>query len=103
MSAVTREDLARQIKAMGDETRLRILQLLPASDSCEGVYNVSELAQELGVSQPTISHHLRILFQAHLVKCHKACRDVYYWIDQEEMARVVAGMQAITKATGKSE
>jgi ArsR family transcriptional regulator len=90
-------ELALQIKALGDETRLRILQLLPVTNVCKDVYNVSELAEELGVSQPTISHHLRVLFQAGLVKCQKQCRDVYYWIHQEEMARVVGEIQQVTR------
>ncbi len=76
-------DLECQFKALGDPTRLKILRLLPDNDDCEEVYNVSELAEELEIPQPTISHHLKVLYQAKLVKNQKMCRDVYYWIDRE--------------------
>jgi DNA-binding transcriptional ArsR family regulator len=42
--------LSDQLKAMADPTRLRILYLLPATKKCELVYNVSELAEELGIT-----------------------------------------------------
>jgi len=82
------EDLAEQVKVLGDPTRLRIMALLPVTDKCEDVFNVSELAEELGVPQPTVSHHLKTLKHAGLVKCRKMCRDVYYWIDREAFERV---------------
>ena len=47
------------------------------------MYNVSELAEELGVGQSTVSHHLGILKAAGLVGCQKMCRDVYYWVDRK--------------------
>ena len=72
-------------KALGDPLRLGILRLLPDSDCCSAVYNVSELAEELGVSQPTVSHHLKLLKHAGVVRCSRMCRDVYYWIDREAL------------------
>jgi len=74
-------DLAKQLWAVGDPVRLRILRLLPQESNCEGGNNVSALAKRLGLSQPTVSHHLRILRQAGLVTYEKMCRDVYYWIE----------------------
>jgi len=77
------EKLSCALKALGDPLRLRILDLLPDSGQCEAVYNVSELALELGIPQPTVSHHLRILKDAGIVRSRKLHRDVYYWIDRE--------------------
>ena len=74
--------LSQRLKALGDPTRLRILEQLPSVKKCEDVYNVSELAEELHIPQPTVSHHLRVLANAGLVQCEKMCRDVYYWIDR---------------------
>ena len=74
---------ADAFKALSEPTRLRILQLLPPTPSCQEVYNVSELSEELGVPQPTVSHHLKILFQAGVIKSEKMCRDVYYWVDKK--------------------
>jgi ArsR family transcriptional regulator len=85
------DQLSLQFKALGDPLRLRILQLLPDAPRCEDVYNVSELAEELHVAQPTASHHLRILRQAGLVQAEKMCRDVYYWVDR-------AALEAVSQA-----
>jgi ArsR family transcriptional regulator len=74
-------ELAKQLWAVGDPMRLRLLRLLPQMADCERGNNVSALAKRLGLSQPTISHHLRVLRQAGLVTYRKMCRDVYYWID----------------------
>jgi DNA-binding transcriptional ArsR family regulator len=43
---------------------------------------VSQLAEDLGIPQPTLSHHLRVLRQAGLVSYKRMCRDVYYWLDE---------------------
>lgn len=64
--------------------RVRILQLLPKSPNCEHRNNVSQLSGLLGLSQPTISHHLKILKQAQLIECKKMCRDVFYWINDDK-------------------
>ena len=88
-------ELARQLKAIGDPTRLRILVLLPCTKTCQGGYNVSQLADELGVPQPTVSHHLKILFQADLIRCEKMCRDAYYWINEPAVEEVCEAFRAI--------
>jgi len=86
---VTEDELARQLWAIGDITRLRILRLLPDSDNCEHGNNVSQLAEQLGLSQPTISHHLRVLRQAGIVQHKKMCRDCFYWVDREAAKDIV--------------
>ena len=69
-------------KALGDSVRLRILQLLPRSAAvCDDLYCVCELSHELGIPQPTVSHHLKILKQAGIVRSVKKCSSVYYYID----------------------
>jgi len=89
------ERLAQQFKALSEPARWRILELLPVAKDCESVYNVSELAEELGIPQPTVSHHLRVLHQAGLVQCEKMCRDVYYWIDQPAVEAALAACQQV--------
>lgn len=89
--------LSEQMKALGDPTRLRILEMLPPTRKCEDVYNVSELAEELSLPQPTVSHHLKVLYQAGLVKNDKMCRDVYYWVDQESLAEAIKELQKAAK------
>jgi ArsR family transcriptional regulator len=86
---MSRDQLSRQLKALADPMRLRILDLLPTQDRCEDVYNVSELARELGIAQPSVSHHLSVLRAAGLVRSRKMCRDVYYWIDVRQFENVL--------------
>ena len=92
--------LADQLKALGDSTRLRILELLPPVQRCEDVYNVSELAEELEIPQPTVSHHLKVLYQAGLIKNKKMCRDVYYWIDRPALDQDLKALQKLVKHPG---
>lgn len=83
-------DLICQLRALADPVRMGILGLLPGEPKCEDVYNVSEIAGELGVAQSTVSHHLGILKAAGLVSCRKMCRDVYYWIDRVAVKQCLA-------------
>lgn len=78
-----REDqFARVFAALGEATRLRIMQILPRQPICEQMYNVIELADELGLTQPTISHHLKILSDAGLVLCRRECNSLYFYVNQ---------------------
>ena len=93
------EHLSQQMKALGDPTRLRILELLPDVKKCSDVYNVSELAEELKIPQPTVSHHLKVLYNADLVRSEKMCRDVYYWIDRTAVDQAIANLKQLVAAT----
>ena len=64
---------ATVLKALGDETRLRILESLLTGEKC-----VTDLVQELKCSQPHASHHLRILRDAGLVEGHRDGKQVCY-------------------------
>lgn len=91
----TDEQLARQLWAIGDGVRIRLLRLLPSSEDCDHGNNVSRLAEQLGLAQPTVSHHLRVLRQAGLVKNRKMCRDVFYWIDPVAAEAVTAHLREV--------
>jgi len=60
-------------EGVGDPKRLRLLYLV-----AERPRNVSELTEELGVSQPTVSHHLRILRERGMVTAQKDGTTIYY-------------------------
>ena len=93
------ERLARMPRALGDPVRLRILQLLPTSSKiCDALYNVCELSEELGIPQPTVSHHLKILRQAGVIRFTKRCNSVYYYLDVRAMKR---GWRELVGAIGK--
>lgn len=87
------EEISEFFKALGDPLRLRILQMLPDRECDCAVRNVSELAQALGVPQPTVSHHLRTLKHAGIVRCRKMCRDAYYWIDRDVLRQRMEALE----------
>ena len=74
---------ARVLKAMSDENRLRILDLLR-----EREYNASELLDEMDFGQSTLSHHMRILLQAGAVKARKNGKWTYYSLNKEIFSTV---------------
>lgn len=74
-------DMVAFCKALGDETRQRILQILQA----EGEKCVSDLVELFNVSQPTISHHLNFLKQATLVTSRREGKQIYYKSNEENI------------------
>jgi ArsR family transcriptional regulator len=56
------EDLARSLKALSDPARLRIISMVAAHEGAEAC--VCDLTEPLGLSQPTVSHHLKVLVDA---------------------------------------
>ncbi len=73
-------------KALGDVTRLTILQNLTGKEMC-----VCEIIERLRMSQPAISHHLKILKQAGLVKDSREGKWIYYSLNEAVFAEVFAG------------
>lgn len=61
--------LATQLKALADPARLRLLSLVAAHDGGEAC--VCDLIEPLGLSQPTVSHHLKVLVDAGLLTREK--------------------------------
>ena len=70
------EGLARRMKAVADPTRLRLLSLVSAQER-EGAC-VCDLTAPVGLSQPTVSHHLKILVEAGLLTRDKQGVWAYY-------------------------
>lgn len=65
LSDVSANRLAQRMKAVADPTRLRILSLVGAHGSVGAC--VCDLTEPVGLSQPTVSHHLKILVEAGLL------------------------------------
>ena len=71
----TAEELAVLLKAVADPARLQLLALLRSLPNCEAC--VCDLTEPLGLSQPTVSHHLKVLSKAGLVDSEK--RGYWTW------------------------
>lgn len=69
-------------KALADDTRQRIMEAC-----CCRWCSVGELVQAVGVSQPTVSHHLSVLKEAGLVRAKRAGRQRKYSLNQEAVVR----------------
>ena len=83
---------AKLFKALSDENRLQILSQLNAEEKCACV-----LLEKLAISQPTLSHHMRILAEARLVEGRKEGKWMYYSLRRgaaEEMAGLLAAYLA---------
>ncbi|MBZ4647669.1 MAG: transcriptional regulator, ArsR family [Clostridia bacterium] len=80
------EELAEVFKALSDPLRIKLLKLLSANKQAKKKeLCVCELAEALGVSQPNVSHHLKILKQAELVQCEKSDTFCYYVVNTEKI------------------
>jgi DNA-binding transcriptional ArsR family regulator len=76
-------DLAELFKVFGDSTRIKILWALDESEMC-----VCDIANLLNMTQSAISHQLRVLKQAGLVKNRKEGKVVYYSLDDEHVQQI---------------
>jgi ArsR family transcriptional regulator, arsenate/arsenite/antimonite-responsive transcriptional repressor len=71
----------RFAKAIADETRQKIM-----TECCCCWISVGDLAVKLGVTQPTVSHHLAILREAGLVNSREEGKQTFYTLNQEKIA-----------------
>ena len=69
-------DLARKLKALADPARLRLVSMVAAHEGCEAC--VCDLTGPLGLTQPTVSHHLKILVEAGIFTRDKRGVWAYY-------------------------
>ena len=80
--------LAAALKAIADPSRLRLLSLIQAQPDHEAC--VCHLTEPLNLSQPTVSHHLKILLQAGLVEREQRGSWAYFRIREEPLAALRA-------------
>jgi ArsR family transcriptional regulator len=78
------ETLATTLQALADPARLRLLSLIascPGSEACG-----CDLTTPIGLSQPTVSHHLKVLHEAGLLERERRGRWVFYKVRPEPLA-----------------
>lgn len=88
VSEVAPENLAGTaavFRALGDESRLQILNLLAQKELCAG-----ELLSSLSIVQSTLSHHMKILTESGIVKCKRQGKRSCYSIDKEALEKIHA-------------
>ena len=86
-----RVDLAELFKVFGDSTRIRILYALFESELCVG-----DMAQLLGISQSAVSHQLKILKDAKLVRFRRDGKIIFYMLDDDHVRTMLSmGMEHV--------
>lgn len=78
-------DLAELFKVFGDSTRIKILYALFESELC-----VSDIAQILNLNQSAVSHQLRILKDAKLVKFKRSGKSIFYSLDDDHVRTILS-------------
>lgn len=86
LSADQAEVLAASLKAIADPTRLRLISLVAAYEGGEAC--VCDLIEPIGLSQPTVSHHLRLLVEAGVMAREQRGKWAYYRLQPGALAAI---------------
>ena len=78
------QEMAETFKVLADPTRLKLVCALIARELC-----VCDLCALLGMTQPAVSHHLKILRQSRLVRYRREGRSILYALDDEHVTALV--------------
>lgn len=81
---------AERLKALAEPTRLQIIEMLDQEEMC-----VCEMLEKLRMSQPAVSHHLKILRQAEIITDRKEGKWVFYSLNAAGYAQLVSSLRKI--------
>lgn len=90
--------IAMIFKAFCDENRIKIIKMLRSGEKC-----ACKLLEELDVSQPTLSHHMKILCEAGIVTGRKEGKWMHYSISQEGARQAEECLRELTTLTTGQE
>jgi ArsR family transcriptional regulator len=90
LDAAEAEETARLLKVVADPARLRILSMLARADDNE--ICVCDLTEPLGLSQPTVSHHMKVLRDAGLTRSERRGKWVYHRLVPERLEQLSAAI-----------
>ena len=93
LDAEAAETLARMFKALGDPARVRLLSLIATSDGGEAC--ICDLTAPVGLSQPTVSHHMRLLTDAGLVSREQRGKWAYFRVVDQTLNTISQALQPI--------
>jgi DNA-binding transcriptional ArsR family regulator len=90
--------IALIFKAFCDENRVRILELLKTGEKC-----ACKLLEEINVTQPTLSHHMKILCDAQIVTGRKEGKWTHYSISEEGLNQAKGYLESLYAGNRESE
>lgn len=85
---------AKIFKALGDSSRLQIIDMLSCGEKC-----ACELLEFFDFTQPTLSHHMKVLMDCELVKCKKVGQWSHYSLNNKNTSRLVLFLMNIITET----
>ena len=94
--AATNEERAKVFKALSDERRLRILELLHHGEKCTCV-----LTEEVNMPQSSLSYHMKILCEAGIVTGREDGKWTHYQISEQGSEKAIAMLREITAVSSK--
>jgi ArsR family transcriptional regulator len=77
-------EMAELFKMFGDSTRIKILSVLFGGERC-----VQEITEAICASQSAVSHQLRLLKQARLVRCRRSGKQIYYSLADDHVGDII--------------
>lgn len=88
------ENNAKILKALADASRLKIIDILSCGERC-----ACQLLDEFNFTQPTLSHHMKVLSAAHLVSSRKEGLWNYYTLNKENYSKLIYLLNDIQEAS----
>jgi len=92
------EHLAGLLKAVADPARLRLMSLVAGADDGEAC--ICDLTGPVGLSQPTVSHHMKVLVEAELLTREQRGRWAYYRLVADAVPRLADTLRTALQAAG---
>ncbi len=74
-------DTAKKLRALSDPKRLRIVDMLSCGELC-----ACKILEEFHITQPTLSHDMKVLAEAGVVRQRREGKNIYYSLDEESLA-----------------
>ena len=84
-------DAAKVLKAISDPKRLRIVDMLSCGELC-----ACKILEEFHITQPTLSHDLKVLLEAGVVRDRREGKNTYYSLDLDRLAAFQETLRRIT-------
>ena len=88
---------AALFKALSDENRLRIMDYLAEGECC-----ACKILEQLHISQPTLSHHMKVLYEVDFVKARKEGKWMHYSLNVDKIQELEEVFQKMIRSNGKS-
>ena len=83
---------AKKLKAISEPKRLRIVDMLSCGELC-----ACEILEAFHITQPTLSHDMKVLTEAGIVNDRREGKNIYYSLNKEELAGLLATLTHITE------